>query len=62
MDEIIAASPSRIVTVSSYGHCLGSGTINLEDPMQYSFFEAYFHSKLANVIFSRELGKRLQGL
>ena len=64
VNEIIAASPSRIVTVSSRAHRRGEGRIDLENPMltgKYSRLEAYAQSKLANIIFSQELAKRLQG-
>jgi len=64
MDSLTAGnSPSRIITVSSIGHTLG--TINFDDLMMekgYSSFTAYSQSKLANVLFTRELARRLQGL
>ncbi|KAF4520354.1 hypothetical protein B566_EDAN009877 [Ephemera danica] len=55
-------APSRIVTVSSHAHYAGS--INLDDlnsEKSYSPFRAYAQSKLANVLFSKELGRRLHG-
>ena len=64
MDQILAAAPSRVVTVSSRGHRRGSGTIHLADPMltkDYSRMEAYAQSKLANIMFSKELATRLEG-
>ena len=63
MDELMAASPSRIINVSSMGHAFSSG-INFDDLMlekDYSRLEAYHQSKLANVLFNRELARRLKG-
>ena len=63
MDELMAASPSRIINVSSKGHTFIS-EINFDDLMMekdYSKLDAYHHSKLANVLFDRELARRLKG-
>jgi len=63
MDLLIAGdSPSRIINVSSLGHVFG--TINFDDLMMekgFSSAHAYFQSKLANILFTRELAHRLQG-
>ena len=64
LDRLKKSAPSRIVNVSSIGHSLGSGKIHFDDinfEKDYSPYEAYFHSKLANVLFTRELSKRLEG-
>ena len=64
LDLMKKSAPSRIVNVSSIGHSLGSGKIHFDDinfEKDYSPYEAYFHSKLANVLFTRELSKRLEG-
>ena len=64
LDLLKKSAPSRIVNLSSLGHTLGSGKINFDDinfEKDYSSYEAYFHSKLANVLFTRELSKRLEG-
>ena len=49
--------------MSSLGHALASkldlDTINSE--AHYSRYNAYFKSKLANVLFTRALAKRLSG-
>ncbi|XP_069697713.1 retinol dehydrogenase 11-like [Periplaneta americana] len=62
---IICSAPARIVTVSSYKHCIAEG-IFLNDlhweRRPYSAFYAYSESKLANVLFSAELSRRLKGL
>ncbi|OXA42771.1 retinol dehydrogenase 13 [Folsomia candida] len=56
------AAPSRIVNVSSLAHT--RGRINFEDlnsEKEYDPGAAYNQSKLANVLFTKELAKRLQG-
>ena len=62
LDELKASAPSRIVNVSSVGHY--NGHIDFEDlnmDASYSGWKAYQQSKLALVLFTRELAKRLQG-
>jgi len=53
---------SRIVNVSSMGHI--PGKIHLDDLMcdrrKYSRWGAYFQSKLANILFTNELERRLR--
>ncbi|CAO3590731.1 unnamed protein product [Absidia cylindrospora] len=56
-------TPSRIVTVSSLGHRGAIGSLDLEnisDPKKYSRHFHYCKSKAANVLFTRELAKRLK--
>ena len=52
----------RVVTVSSLGH--RAGRLRLDDVMyerrRYDRWGAYFQSKLANVLFARELDRRLK--
>jgi NAD(P)-dependent dehydrogenase (short-subunit alcohol dehydrogenase family) len=55
-------TPSRIVNVSSVAHY--NGHINFEDlnmEKSYGGWKAYQQSKLALLLFTRELAKRLQG-
>nr|XP_046227549.1 retinol dehydrogenase 12-like isoform X2 [Scatophagus argus] len=62
IDLIKKSAPARIVTVSSMAHSWGS--INLEDinsEKRYDKWKAYSQSKLANVLFTRSLAKRLEG-
>ena len=64
LDLIKKSAPSRIINVSSLGHSMGSGKINFDDihwEKTYSAWPAYYNSKLANVLFTRELSKRLEG-
>ncbi|MFM8531664.1 MAG: oxidoreductase [Ilumatobacteraceae bacterium] len=53
---------ARIVTVSSLGHRVGR--VDLDDPhferRRYERWGAYFQSKLANLLFSSELARRLR--
>jgi len=62
LDTLKASAPSRVVTVSSEAHKLY--TIDLDDlqgERRYSGFGAYSRSKLANVLFTHELSRRLEG-
>ncbi|XP_008293502.1 retinol dehydrogenase 12-like [Stegastes partitus] len=62
LDLIKRSAPARIVTVSSVAH--GWGSINLDDinsEKSYDKIKAYSQSKLANVLFTRSLAKRLEG-
>ncbi|KAM6910544.1 retinol dehydrogenase 13 [Xenentodon cancila] len=58
-----SSAPSRVVTVSSVAH--RGGAINFDDLFfnrrPYSRMESYQQSKLANVLFTRELARRLRG-
>ncbi|WNG88295.1 SDR family NAD(P)-dependent oxidoreductase [Mycobacterium sp. ITM-2016-00317] len=61
LDTILDAPGSRIVTVSSNGHKLG-GAIHWDDlqwERSYSRMGAYSQSKLANLMFTYELQRRL---
>jgi NAD(P)-dependent dehydrogenase (short-subunit alcohol dehydrogenase family) len=57
------AERGRIVVVASdaYKFCRGIRFDDLQWSSGYSTFRAYGHSKLANILFVRELAKRLQG-
>ncbi len=62
LDRLKASAPARIVTVSSGAHA--SGTINfgdLQGEHHYSGQRAYSQSKLANIMFTYELARRLDG-
>lgn len=54
---------TRVVTQSSIAHKSGSGEIHFDDlhgKQSYSRFEAYAQSKLANLLFTYELDRRLR--
>lgn len=56
------STPSRIVVLSSLAHTRGN--INVTDlnlDKSYDEGAAYNQSKLANILFTRELAKRLHG-
>jgi NAD(P)-dependent dehydrogenase (short-subunit alcohol dehydrogenase family) len=62
VERLMASAPSRVVTVSSSAHA--TGTIDFDDLMgerRYSGQRAYSQSKVANVMFSYELARRLEG-
>ena len=62
LDRLIASAPARVVTVSSGAQSMGK--IDFDDLMgekEYSGSQAYNQSKLANVMFTYELAKRLEG-
>lgn len=55
------SKPSRIVVVSSLAHTRGQiNTTDLNSAQNYDEGDAYSQSKLANVLFTRELAKRLK--
>ena len=62
LDVIKASAPARIVTVASDAH--RAGTIDFDDlemKTKYRWLAAYAQSKLANVLFTYELARRLEG-
>lgn len=62
LEDLKRAAPSRIITVSSTAH--GYTKIDFDDPnleRGYSMNRAYARSKLANLLFTYELARRLEG-
>src|SRR5271165_4199722 len=64
LDQSLAASaPARVVSTSSSAH---QGTrldfSDLQSARGYSGFRAYGRSKLANILFTREAARRLEGV
>lgn len=63
LDALKASAPARIITVASeaYAYSKGIRFSDLGWHGGFRTFEAYGHSKLANVLFTRELARRLDG-
>ena len=62
LDRLEAGAPARVVTVSSAAHRFFALDFDdLQDERRYSPFRAYARSKLANVLFTHELARRLEG-
>ncbi|XP_044292045.1 retinol dehydrogenase 12-like [Varanus komodoensis] len=62
IERLKQSSPARIVNVSSLAHHGGRIRFHdLQGEKCYNRGLAYCHSKLANILFTRELARRLQG-
>jgi len=63
LDTLKASAPSRIVSVASDAHRMVSRIDfdDIEGKKSYSPFKIYGQSKLANILFTRELARRLAG-
>ena len=63
LDRIKAAPAGRIINVSAllYRFCRGISFDDINFEQSYSAGYAYRHSKLANILFTRELARRLEG-
>jgi NAD(P)-dependent dehydrogenase (short-subunit alcohol dehydrogenase family) len=61
-DKLVAAAPARIVSTSSTAHQGASLDFNdLQSAKGYGGLKVYGRSKLANILFTRELARRLAG-
>jgi NAD(P)-dependent dehydrogenase (short-subunit alcohol dehydrogenase family) len=63
LDKLTATPGARVVTVSSDAHKRG-GALDFDDLQSrrsYAPFAVYGRSKLANILFTRELARRLAG-
>jgi NAD(P)-dependent dehydrogenase (short-subunit alcohol dehydrogenase family) len=61
-ERLIASAPARVVNMASEAH--RGSLLNFEDLQcfrHYSGLMAYKRSKLANILFTRELARRLEG-
>jgi NAD(P)-dependent dehydrogenase (short-subunit alcohol dehydrogenase family) len=66
LDRLKESGPARIVNVASEAHKIayGDGRIAFDDlngEREYTGWRAYGQSKLANILFTRELARRLDG-
>lgn len=62
LDQLIAGAPSRVVNVSSGAHQGGRLDLgDLQSVRRYDSVRAYGRTKLANVLFTYELARRLRG-
>lgn len=64
LPRLQASAPSRVVCVTSVGHHFTRGGMDFDDlqsERRYEGMEAYCRSKLANVLFVRELARRRTG-
>ena len=63
LERIRASAPARIVNVASDAHRFG-GPLDFDDlgsTRKFSWMAVYGRSKLANILFTRELARRLAG-
>jgi retinol dehydrogenase-12 len=63
LDLLEASAPARVITVSSANH-VGTKTLDLDDLQsreRFAWQDVYARSKLCNVLFTRELARRLAG-
>ena len=62
LDRLKASAPARVVTVSSGAQSMGRIDFDdLQGVLNYSGQRAYNQSKLANIMFTNELARRLDG-
>lgn len=62
-DRLVASAPARVINVSSIAHrgaTCGMLLADLQSEFSYEQMDSYAKSKLANVLFSRELARRLE--
>jgi NAD(P)-dependent dehydrogenase (short-subunit alcohol dehydrogenase family) len=62
LDRLRGSAPARVVTVSSGAQSMGRIDLDdLQGAVKYDGQKAYNQSKLANVLFTYELARRLEG-
>ncbi|XP_053458407.1 retinol dehydrogenase 12 isoform X3 [Nycticebus coucang] len=62
LEQLKKSAPARVVNLSSVVHHVGKiHFYDLHGEKHYSRGFAYCHSKLANILFTRELAKKLKG-
>ena len=60
-DLLSAAPAARVISTTSESHSQRLDFDNLQGERKYTFFSAYARSKLANILFTYELARRLAG-
>lgn len=61
LDTLVASAPARIITISSNAEAAGHVDFaDLQRTKSYMAFGAYAQSKLANLLFTYELARRLE--
>ena len=61
-DLLIASAPARVITTSSVANLSGFVRLNdLETRLFFTGYTVYGTTKLENILFTRELGRRLAG-
>lgn len=61
-ERLVASAPARVVVVSSNAHTFARNGLDFDDlqaTRRYSAFPVYSRSKLANILFTNELARRL---
>jgi len=64
IERLRESAPSRVVSTASDAHKFSGGGMNFDDLQSesgYSTFRVYGRSKLANILFTRELARREAG-
>jgi len=63
-ERLVASAPARVVNVASDAHTSAKRGLDFDDlqsERRYRAFAVYGKSKLANILFTRELARRLDG-
>jgi NAD(P)-dependent dehydrogenase (short-subunit alcohol dehydrogenase family) len=62
LERVQASTPARIINVASGAHRWGTLDFSdLQNERRYRPFEVYGQSKLCNILFTRELARRING-